>query len=89
METLFSWTTPDMCNNLKYNKNRYGKLELFTYINEFELLYGVVKEDQTNENLYLPKIIIIMKTKVKDVIEKVEFVWRDLKSQLDEFGNTS
>lgn len=89
METLFSWTVPNEWNNQVYYKCRYSILDLFTYINEFELLYGVVEEDQTNENFYLPKIILIMKTKVKDVIEKVEFVWRDLKSQLDEFGNTS
>lgn len=89
METLFSWTVPNEWNNVCYYEDNYGILKLFTYINEFEMLYGIAKEDQTNENFYLPKIIKIIKTKVKDIIEKIEFMWKDSKSQLDEFGNTS
>ena len=89
METLFFWTVPNIHNSLNYYKEYYGELKLFTYINEFEILFGSVIEKCINEDLSLPKIITTMKIVVKDIIEKIEFNWRNLKARLDEFDNTS
>lgn len=89
METLFDWTKPNAWNSLSYYNERYSELELFTYINEFELLMGSLIEKSINIYLQLPKIITVMKTITKEIVKKIEVNWMYLKSSLDEFGDTS
>lgn len=90
METMFNWSKPDSVNRVEFYLNdKYSLLELFKYINEFEIMFGPIVEKSTNENLYLPKIIATMKTVVKDIIEKINIIRMELESRTDEFGNTS
>ena len=46
MEVMFDWSKPTETNRLVY-LSRFSILDLFTYINEFELMMGSFEEKKT------------------------------------------
>ena len=86
MEVMFSWTKPNE-HNLLSSFSRFSELELFTYINEFELMMGIFIEESVNIDYKELIMQTIRKSKIAAII--ADIFRKDKNQQIQEYVNTS
>ena len=83
---LFDYRRPSPNNHSSFF-SRFSELELFTYINEFELMMGIFIEESVNIDY---KELIIKTVKQSKIVTIIANIFRKDKSQqIQEYVNTS
>lgn len=86
-ETMFEWTKPNKHNHSSYFISRFKVLELFKYINEFELMYGT---DESVNIDYKELIINMIKdTTIVNILNNAKLsIIQKFKYYIDGYYNT-
>lgn len=86
-ETMFEWTKPNKHNHSSHFISRFTVLELFKYINEFEIMYGT--DESVNIDYKELLIKVIKDSTIVDIFNKTkDNLKQRLKYYLDGYYNT-
>lgn len=86
-ETMFEWTKPNEHNHSSYFISRFKVLELFKYINEFELMYG--PEESVNIDYKEFIISMIKDTTIVNILNNAKLsIKQKFKYYIDGYYNT-
>lgn len=86
-ETMFEWTKPNKHNHSSYYISRFSVLELFKYINEFEIMYG--PEESVNIDYKQVIIKMIKDSTIVDIFNRTRDTLKQrISNYLIEYYNT-